>query len=118
MLFTTSVKRVVVPGFVELRTTNTASGPSPAPGAPGSAEFAVRSTLLAVIAVNWSVAFAFVAGLIADVAVLVTVYGPPVEPEGSCALRMTLYDAPAASGPVSGMPLPFESVSSAIPLLW
>src|SRR5262249_55759798 len=67
VLLTYSVNRAVLPGFTVCRSTNAASGPAPAPGAPGSGELFVTSTELAVIVVSTSVAVAVLAGLVADV---------------------------------------------------
>src|SRR5262249_28394865 len=118
VLLTYSVKRAVLPGITVCWLTNATSGPAPAPGAPGRGELFVTSIEFALIVVRTSVAVAWLAGFVADVAVFCTWYGPPVAEAGSVTFKMTWYTAPGASGPTSGVRLPFESVSGVTPSLW
>ena len=96
-LTTFSVKRVVVPGLVALVTMVpapvVANGPTPRP-AMLEVVFAlvlfVKSTILTAMAVRVSVAVAILVGSNFDVAVLDTLYGPPVTPAGSVTFSTTV----------------------------
>src|SRR5258708_22806641 len=96
-------------------TTGFASGPGPTPRTPGepSAALLVRSTVLAVIATRRSVMLAFAPALSAptavEVAVIVALKGPPVEPAAQAAFPHTRGVAPAAPAPGVGTPLPVVS---------
>ena len=92
VLLATSVKTVVVPGFVVLVTCAVASGPGPKPGTPIAAtELLVKSTDAPVMLLSVSVAVAFLVGSTTEVAVLLIVKGPPESaPGGSAAFRITL----------------------------
>src|SRR5882757_4046125 len=79
---------------------------------------AVKSTVLLVIAVRVSVAVAVLVGSNFDVAVFVTAYGPPVALVGRVTFSRTVKLAPAATGPVSGVPFPLLSRSVVVPSLW
>ena len=71
VLFTNKVKRATTAGLVATVVTGLASGPAPAPGAPGSALVLVKSTVFAVTAVSVSVAVAVLVGSVLEVAVLI-----------------------------------------------
>ena len=91
ILFTNNVKVVVVFGAALFVTMAATSGPAPAPNPPGNAALFVTSTVVAVIVVRRSVTVSFTAGLLTDVAVTVTLYGPPATaPGGRTAFTMTV----------------------------
>ena len=88
----TRINVVLLPGLVKFVTWAAASGPAPVPNAPATpaAALLVKSTLEAVTAVSVSTPVADLVGSKVDVAVTLTVNGPPEAVAGSTALTTTL----------------------------
>ena len=126
MLFTNTLKMLVLvepcSGVTLLiDTTVTPVAPKPlAAVAVAAAKSAVRSTVLAPIALSFTIAVSLLAGLKTLVAVTVAVKpGPPLLPVaplvGRLAFTITVKTPPAATGPVSRMPSPFVSSRGVVP---